>query len=240
MNMRSNNELNDLFDYGYKIFQNKDYFKFSIDSVLLAEFVDVKKGHKKILDMCSGNAPIPLILNTKYGDNIDIVGVEIQKDIYDLGRQSIDYNNVKNIRLINMDVKEYISSENTKYDIVTCNPPYFKKTDMKILNDNEIKAIARHEITIDLDEVLYCASRLLKNKGYFYLVHQAVRLADVINAMKKYRFGVKKVQMVYDDVKSDCCFILIEAIYNGEDYVKINQPLFLREHNTYKNIFRRD
>ena len=194
MNMRSNNELNDLFDYGYKIFQNKDYFKFSIDSVLLAEFVDVKKGHKKILDMCSGNAPIPLILNTKYGDNIDIVGVEIQKDIYDLGRQSIDYNNVKNIRLINMDVKEYISSENTKYDIVTCNPPYFKKTDMKILNDNEIKAIARHEITIDLDEVLYCASRLLKNKGYFYLVHQAVRLADVINAMKKYRFGVKKVQ----------------------------------------------
>lgn len=239
MNMKSNNELNDLFDYDYKIMQNPDYFKFSIDSLLLAEFVDVKKGHKKVLDMCSGNAPIPLILNKKYGDSLDIVGIEIQKEIYELGRQSIEYNNVDNITFINNDIKKYILDTKEKYDIVTCNPPYFKKSEDKILNNNEIKAIARHEIAINLDEVVFCASKLLKNKGYFYLVHRAERLADIINILKRYRFGVKRVQTVYDDDNSECCFVLIEAIFNGEDYVKIDSPIFLKDHTSYKNIFRR-
>ncbi|MDE6292441.1 MAG: methyltransferase [Bacilli bacterium] len=239
MNMKSNNELNDLFDYDYKIMQNSDYFKFSIDSLLLAEFVDVKKGHKKVLDMCSGNAPIPLILNKKYGDALDIVGIEIQKEIYELGRQSIEYNNVNNITFINNDIKKYILDTKEKYDIVTCNPPYFKKSEDKILNNNEIKAIARHEVAINLEEVVFCASKLLKNKGYFYLVHRAERLADIINVLKRYRFGVKRVQTIYDDVDSECCFILIEAIFNGEDYVKMGAPIFLKDHTSYKDIFRR-
>lgn len=239
MNMKSNNELNDLFDYGYKIYQNPEYFKFSIDSVLLAEFVELKKGHKKILDMCSGNAPIPLILNKKYGNLLEIAGIEIQNSIYELGKQSIEYNEVENVNLINMDIKDYVSLCNEKYDIVTCNPPYFKKTDVKILNDNEIKAIARHEVTINLEDVIGCASKVLKNKGYFYLVHRPERLADIINILKRFRFGLKRVQTIYDNLNSDCCFILVEAIYNGEDYVKIAPPIFLKEHMTYKDIFRR-
>ncbi len=239
MSMKSNNELNDLFDYDYKIFQNPEYFKFSIDSVLLAEFVDIKKGCRRILDMCSGNAPVPLILNKKYGDSLEIVGVEIQKDIYDLGKMSIEYNKVNNIEFINMDIKDYVLDTKDKFDIVTCNPPYFKKSDSKILNNNEIKAIARHEITIDLDEVISSAAKVLKNKGYFYLVHRAERLADIVNALKKYKFGLKRVQTTFDDAKSSCCFILIEAIYNGEDYVKIDAPIFLKDYTSYKNIFRR-
>ncbi|MDE5630136.1 MAG: methyltransferase [Bacilli bacterium] len=237
--MKSNNELNDLFDYDYRIYQNADYFKFSIDSVLLAEFVDLKKGHKKVLDMCSGNAPVPLILNKKYGNLLEIVGVEIQKEVYELGKLSIEYNKVENISFINKDIKDYVSSFNEKYDIVTCNPPYFKKSDDKIINDNEVKALARHEIAINLEEVVCCASKILKNKGYFYLVHRPERLADIINALKEYRFGLKRVQMVYDDYNSDCCFILVEAIYNGEDYVKIDYPIFLKDYTTYKDIFRR-
>lgn len=237
--MKSNNELNDLFDYDYKIVQNPSYFKFSIDSVLLAEFVDVKKNNKKLLDICSGNAPVPLILNKKFGDELQIVGVEIQKDIYELGKQSIEYNKVQNVTFINKDIKEYVNQTREKYDIITCNPPYFKKSADKILNDNDIKTIARHEIAINLDEVISCASKLIKNKGYFYLVHRAERLADIINALKNYRFGLKRVQTVYDDRDSSCCFILIEAIYNGEDYVKIDSPIFLKEYTTYQNIFRR-
>lgn len=238
MSMKSNNELNDLFDYGYMIYQNPDYFKFSIDSVLLAEFVDVKKNHKTILDMCSGNAPVPLILERIYGNSINITGVELQKEIYELGIDSIKYNNISNIDFINMDIINYVDNNKKKYDIVTCNPPYFKKSDNKILNDNNIKACARHEITIDLESVIKCAAKVINNKGYFYLVHRSERLADIINLLKKYRFGLKRLQMVYDDKKSDCCFILIEAIYNGEDYVKIGKPLFLKEYSSYKNIFR--
>lgn len=236
--MKSNNELNDLFDYGYMIYQNPNYFKFSIDSVLLAEFVDIKKNHKRLLDMCSGNAPVPLILEKKYGNSIAITGVELQKEIYELGVSSIEYNNVKNIEFINNDIKDYVKNVKTKFDIVTCNPPYFKKSDEKILNDNLVKAMARHEVAITLEDVIECASKVINNKGYFYLVHRAERLADIVNLLKKYRFGIKRLQMVYDDNTSNCCFILVEAIYNGEDYVKIGSPLFLKEHASYKEIFR--
>ena len=97
-------ELNDLFDYGYKIYQNPLYFKFSVDSVLLAEFIKIKKNDNKIIDLCTGNAPIPMILSKKYGNKLEITGVELQKEIYDLGIKSINYNKITNIKLINDDI----------------------------------------------------------------------------------------------------------------------------------------
>lgn len=235
---QSNNELNDLFDYGYMIYQNSNYFKFSIDSLLLAEFVEIKRNHKKVLDLCSGNAPVPLILNKKYGNKISIVGVELQREIYNLGVESILYNKVKNISLINEDVLLFASNHKEKYDVITCNPPYFKKNDLKNINDNEIKAIARHEIAINLEQIIQVASKLINNKGYFYLVHRAERLSEIMFLLKKYKFGLKKLQTVYNDSESDCCFIIVEAIYNGEDYVKIGKPLFLKEYKSYQDIFR--
>ena len=140
--------INDLFDYGYYIYQNDDYFKFSIDSVLLAEFVKIRKGSNKILDLCSGNAPIPMILQKKYGE-LDITGVELQKEIYDLAKKSIEYNKISSITMINEDVKNIKKTfKNTKFDVVVCNPPYFKIDEGTMVNDNEIKAIARHELML--------------------------------------------------------------------------------------------
>lgn len=233
------NELNDLFDYGYSIYQNDDYFKFSIDSVLLAEFISLKKGQKKLIDLCSGNAPVPMILYKKYEDKLDITGVELQKDIYDLGKNSLEYNNIDSIRFINDDIKNIVNKyKNDKFDIVTCNPPYFKVNETNLVNDNHVKAVARHEIGISLEEVIETASKIISNQGYFYLVHRPERLADVINLLKKYRFGVKRVQIVYDDRDKNSCLFLIESIYNGKDYVIINPPLYLKEHQSYQNIFK--
>lgn len=231
------NELNDLYDYGYKIYQNPDFFKFSIDAILLAEFVDIKMNQKKILDLCTGNAPIPLILDKKFNHSLDIVGVELQKEIFDLAILSIEHNNVEKVKIINMDVNDYIKNIKEKFDIVTCNPPYFKISSSDIVNDLDIKAKARHEITISLEEVIYAAQRMVKNKGYFYMVHRAERLIDIITLLKKYRFGVKRIVTVYNDNKSKCCLILIESIYNGEDYVRFEQPIFINQYESFKNIF---
>ncbi len=230
--------LNDLYDYDLKIYQNPEYFKFSIDSLLLAEFVHVKKGDKNIIDLCTGNAPIPMILSRKYGEKIKIVGVELQREIYDLGIKSLEYNQIKNVCLHNLDILNILSLYNAhSFDIVTCNPPYFKNYPHTNINDNPIKALARHEIAINLEDVIKVSSSLLKNGGYLYLVHEPVRLAEIIILLNKYGFGLKQVQMVYDDLHTPCCLILIEAIYNGADYVKINRPLYLKQHTTYQNIF---
>ena len=79
--------LNDLYDYGLKIYQDDQLFKFSLDSLLLTEFVKIEASDKKLLDICSGNAPLPLIIGKN--NNIEITGVEIGKEIFDLAEKSI-------------------------------------------------------------------------------------------------------------------------------------------------------
>ena len=233
-------ELNDLFDYGYKIYQDPDYFKFSLDSVLLAEFVDIKNGQKEILDFCSGNAPIPMILSSKYGNNINITGIELQEEIYNLGLMSINYNGFKNITYLIEDVNNLpIVFKNKKFNIVTCNPPYFKVNGTNLTNENETKAIARHEIKIDLESIIKVASKVLENQGYLYMVHRADRLADIVILFNKYKFGLKRIVPVYSKRDMNANLILIEAIYNGKDYVIVDNPIYLDELKSYKNIFER-
>lgn len=234
----NHNELNDLFDYGYKIYQDSRFFKFSLDSVLLAEFVDKKSNQKEFLDLCSGNAAIPMILNSIYGENINITGVEIQEDIYNLGIESINYNKITNINFINEDVLNIPTIlKGKKFDIITCNPPYFKVNSTSLINDNSVKAIARHEIKVDLENIIKVSSKILDNQGYLYLVHRPERLADIIHNLKKYHFGLKRIVPVYGN--GDATIVLVEAIYNGKDYVIIDKPVFLDSLTTYKNIFRK-
>lgn len=233
-------ELNDLYDYDYKIYQNSDHFKFSLDSVLLAEFVDLKSGQKEILDLCSGNAPIPMILSKKFGDRIHITGVEIQESIFDLGIKSIEYNKIENIDFINEDVNNLPQVlKNKRFNIITCNPPYFKVNETNYINENEIKAIARHEIKITIDDIVKVSSKLLETQGYLYLVHRTERLADIIKSLSDYNFGVKRIVPIYSKTDTNANLFLIEAIYNGKDYVTIDSPVYLDRLTTYKDLFRK-
>ena len=228
-------QKNDLFDYGYKIFQNKNYFKFSIDSILLAEFVSFNK-NSKILDMCTGNAPIPMILTSK-NSNLHITGVEMQEEIYNLAVSSIKINNLDNIVLLNSDIKS--TEFEVKYDIVTCNPPYFKVTDKKTLNSNHVKSIARHEIAVDLESIIATAYKNLKDNGTFYLVHRTERFLDVIEYMKKYKFGLRKICYVFTKKDEDSEFFLVEASKCKKNDPKITY-LNIENLITYKGIFERN
>ena len=155
---------NDLFDYKNRyIYQDKDGFKFSLDSILLAEYPHVKD-NLKILDMCSGNAAIPLIISTKTKSSI--VAFEIQEEIAALAKKSVELNKLENqIEVINDDVNNIIKYFSKEYfDIIVCNPPYFKNNS-SIHNKEEIKAIARHEIKINLEQILEISFHYLGNRG---------------------------------------------------------------------------
>ncbi len=224
------NEINDLYNYGYKIVQNKDYFKFSLDSILLADFVKINFTDKKLLDLCTGNAPIPIILSNKVKE---ISAIEIQKCIFDMAAESIRINKINNVQLINDNIKNwsnYFSSNS--FDIVTCNPPYFKYNNTSLINKNMVKSIARHEIEINLEEIIKIASSILKSKGRFYLVHHANRLIDIINLLQKHHFGIKRLEFTYNDLNSDCKIILIEAMKDGKNECKISRPLLT---NNYRS-----
>ena len=135
--------INDLLNYNnIKIYQNKNYFNFSLDSILLPNFVQLNKNINKILDLCTGNIPVPLVLSTK--TDAKIYAIEIQKEIYELALKTLRINKLENkIVLINDDAKNAINNfETDSFDLITCNPPYFKCTDKSIKNDNKIKSIS--------------------------------------------------------------------------------------------------
>lgn len=228
-------EINDLVYFkNIKIVQNKDYFNFSLDSVLLPNFVEINTKTNKILDMCTGNAPIPLILSTK--TNAKIYAVELQKEVYSLAEETIKINKLKNqIKLINDNIKNLKKIFNTEtFDIITCNPPYFKKKDGSIINENKIKSIARHEIEMELEDVIIIGKALLKNEGSLILVHRTERLIEIIELMKKHNIEPKRMRLVYPKVNIESNLVLIDGRKNGKEGLKILPPLYIHnEDNSY-------
>lgn len=220
--------INDLVYYdNLKIVQNKNYFNFSLDSVLLPNFVFLGQNTKMILDLCTGNAPVPLILSTK--TNAKIYGVEIQKDIYDMAVESVKINNLENrIELINDDAKNIINRfETDTFDVITCNPPYFKCSDTSLKNANDVKSIARHEIMIELEDVIKVARKLLKNGGSLCMVHRTDRLIEIIETMRKHNIEPKRLQFIYPKKNSESNLILIDGKKNGNVGLKVLSPLYV-------------
>lgn len=220
--------LNDLLEYNnYKIYQDTEMFCFSLDSVLLANFVTVNKKIKKIMDIGCGNGPIPLILTTR--TDAKIIGVEIQKDVYKLACDSIKYNKCeKQIEIINDDINNlYKEFESDSFDVITCNPPYFKTNDYTKQNVSKYKSIARHELNLNLDQLCIIARKLLRNNGYLSIVHRTNRLIEIIEAMKKNNIEPKKIQFIYPKKNQDSNLVLIEGTKNGKSGLKILPPLLV-------------
>ncbi len=226
------NNLNYLLGYeNLKIYQNDEMFRFSIDSILLPNFVTLRKNTKKILDIGTGNAVVPLILTNLTNATID--GVEIQKEVYNLGVDSVKYNSLEDkIHLYNIDVNEFYKHlQSDCYDTITCNPPFFKVNEQSIMNLSDYKKIARHEITLNLDDVFHIAKKLLKNNGNIAIVHRTERLVDIIEMMKKYNIEPKKIQYVYSNLNSVSNILLIEGVKNGKPGVKVLNPLYIYDKN---------
>ena len=219
--------VNDLvyFD-NLKIVQNKNYFNFSLDSILLPNFVELNLNTKEILDLCCGNAPIPLVLSTK--TNAHIVGVEIQKEIYDLAKESIEINNIKNVDIINKDAKDIINDyETDTFDLITCNPPYFKYENTSIINKNDVKSIARHEISITLNDIIKISKKLLKNGGSLSMVHRTDRLIEIIELLKFNNFEPKRIRFIYPKKDKESNLVLIDARKNSKPGLKLLSPLII-------------
>lgn len=197
-----------------KIYQDPDAFNVSIDTMLLADFVTLNKRVKKICDLCTGNAPIPMYLTLR--TKAKIIGVEVQKESYDLGVMSIEENKLNEQIELHLDNLINISSKLGRncFDIVTCNPPFFKVGDNNI-NPNDRKAIARHEVLANLDDIVKEASALLNPKGRLAMVHRPDRLSEILETFKKYNIEPKRLRFVYPKIGGDCNHILIEGIRDG-------------------------
>ena len=219
--------LNDLVGKNLKIYQDDDYFKFSLESILLPNFVTINLKDQKILDLCSGNAPIPLVLSTKTKKKI--IGVELQKEIFALAKKSIEINHLEDqITILNEDVKNLKNIfEGDTFDIITVNPPYFKISDNSYLNNNKIKTNARHEKSLTLEELIKIVKYLLKNNGSFYMVHRTERLIEIIELLKSHNLMPKKIQFIYPKKDSSSKLFMIKAVKNGKNGLEVMDSLYI-------------
>lgn len=230
---------NDLFDYENRyIFQDTDFFKFSLDSILLPEFTQKYNLKGKILDICTGNGATCLILS-KY-TSLPIVGFEIQPKIFDLAKKSVDINNLENqITVINDDVKNignYFEKES--FNIIMCNPPYFEYNG-KMVNNVPEKMIARHEVMLKLEDIFLIAKDYLENKGILYIINRPERLDELFVLGNKYNLNIKEVQLIKTKEEASPSIVIVKCIKNSKNHVKINDVICVENLKTYKNIFKK-
>jgi len=235
--------INDLLGYdGIKIIQRPDMFNFSLDSTLLADFTNPLAKTKKIMDLGCGNAPIPLFLSLK--TKASIIGVEIQDDVFSIATRNVALNQLEHqITIIQDDIKGLSKKfENSEFDIITCNPPYFKYKESSHTNKHTYKTIARHEVLITLEEIIVEVKRLLKTKGSFCLVHRTERLEEIMTLLDKHHFSIKRMRFVYPKKGETSNIVLIDATNNGSKGLKLLEPLYVHEEDGYteevKRIFR--
>lgn len=207
-----------------KIVQDPEMFSFSLDSVLLPNFVTINPSVKQILDIGTGNAPIPLILSSK--TKAHITGVEIQKEVYEMAKESVKLSNLEDqITIINEDINNN-SFETEYFDIITCNPPFFEIKDNSKLNKNDYKTIARHEMTLNLETIFKIARKNLKNGGIISIVHRPERLIDILTLMRENNIEPKKIRLVYPKQNKAANILLVEGKKNGKKGLKILPPLY--------------
>ena len=157
-----------------------------------------------------------------------IIGVEIQEDLVKLANKSIKYNKLdKQINMICSDIKEFITKDRyDSYDLITCNPPYFNNYDR--VNLSYEKKIARHEILINLEDVISISSKLLKNGGNLSLVHRPERVIEIISLFNKYNIGISRIKFIYDKIDKPAVSILVEGRKNRKCSLKIDKPLIIK------------
>lgn len=223
-----NETIDDLQCGGMKLIQEADGFKFGTDAVLLADFASGCRA-ERALDLCCGNGIIPVLLAAKTKIR-EIWGVEIQKDAADLAKRSVGLNGLEErVKIINGDLKDCgVYFEKRYFDMITCNPPYMK-AGAAIINNEDAKTIARHEVKCTLEDIMSVSCSMLLPGGRFFMIHRPVRMAEAIACMKRYKIEPKRLRLVYPDEKSEPVLFLTEGLLFGKEELRIAPPLFLKD-----------
>lgn len=232
--LKENERIDNLEFKNLKIIQDKNGFCFGIDAVLLSDFAKNIKKNSRVLDLGTGTGIVSILLCGK--TNLSkIIGVEVQKDVYDMACRSVILNNLENkFEIINENILNLENLfDNYSFDVIVTNPPY-KKLNTGIINSEEKKLISRHEVLANLEDFLRISSKLLKDRGEFYMVHRPERMVDIFTLMRKYKIEPKEIRLVFSNKKNPPKMVLIKGIKNGGDYLKFRENLYVyKEDGSY-------
>ena len=227
MKLKENERIDDLEFKGYKIIQNSEGFCFGIDSVLLSDFAKEIKNNSKVLDLGTGTGILCILLSGKTNLK-EIYGIEVQEEVYDMAKRSIELNSLQDkVKIINENILNLENHfEKESFDAIVTNPPY-KKINTGLQNESEKKLISRHELTANLEDFIRVSKNMLKDKGEFYMVHRPERLADIIYLMRKYKIEPKKIRFVAPKINKEPNLVLIKGVKNAREFLKFETVLYV-------------
>ena len=228
VDLKEGERLDDLQRNGYKIIQSPEKFCFGMDAVLLSGFASAPEGGR-VLDLGTGTGIIPILMAAKT-DAKELIGLEIQEESADMAQRSVIYNDLQDrVRIVQGDIKEAGQLfDAASFDVVTSNPPYMIGGH-GLKNPEGPKAIARHEVLCDLEDVIRAADRCLKSGGKFYMVHRPFRLAEIMVLMHEYKVEPKRMQLVYPYADKEPNMVLIEGARGGRSRLTVEKPLIIYE-----------
>ena len=221
--------LEDLPSVNCKIIQKKKGFRFTVDSILLVNFLKLKK-NTNLLDIGTGTGIMPLLLCRKEEINL-ITAVEIETEIAKMFEKTIEINSLESkIKLINIDIKNY---KEKPFNMIISNPPYMKLNEGYV-SPHDYRAGARHEINLDLKELLINGKRLLKNGGSFNLVYRTNRFMEVLDEARMLNLNTKRVRFIYSKPNQSSDLFMIEMIKGFKCACVVEEPLYIyNEHGEY-------
>ena len=226
--IKPNERLDELHRNGYYIIQDPGRFCFGMDAVLLSGFTRVKK-RETALDLGTGTGIIPILLEAKT-EGSHFTGLEIQPESADMAARSVAYNHLEEkVSIVTGDIKDASKIFGaSSFDVITTNPPYMIG-EHGLKNPTDAKAIARHEVLCNLDDILRESARILRPGGRFYMVHRPFRLAEIFAKMVEYRIEPKRMQLVYPYVDKEPNMVLIEGLRGGKSRLTVEKPLIVYE-----------
>lgn len=222
-----NEETVDTFFNGaIRVIQKKRGYRFSIDSMLLTHFVELKKD-SCVADLGSGSGIISIILAYRFASS-RIEGVEIQKDLADMAKRSVRLNGYQDrVGINHCDVKRVNTILKPKsMDMVVFNPPY-RKLDSGRINQNHERAVARHEVKGTLTDFLAASRYLLKDLGKVSVIYPATRGASLFYHMRKGSIEPKRMRVVHSNISSRAEFIMVDGVKGGGEELFVMPPLFI-------------
>jgi len=220
----SENSLDTLIDGKLRLYQSRTGYRFSLDALLLAHFVSVKRS-ARIIDLGTGNGTIALLLSQLH-PTVSLTGLELQPAMAERTRQSVALNSLEaRLAVVDGDLREVGSLfAPASFDIVVSNPPFRKPSSGRISSNRE-RQLARHEIAGTLKDFLSAAIYLLRSKGRLALIYSAERAVELLASLRSAGLEPKRLRWVHSFAEDEALLVLVEAVKGGRSGVDVAAPL---------------
>ncbi len=218
-----------LFDGRLVCRQPASGYRFSIDAVLLAHFCRPAPG-ETVVDLGAGCGVVSLILAHRH-PTIDLVAVELQPELVRYCRQNVEENGFADrLRVVAgdvQDIRRLLPPESCQRVVV--NPPYGRPGRGRTSRDTGSRT-ARHETAATIDVFVAAAAFVLQNRCRADFIFPVSRLPGLLSCLRQVRLEPKILRLVHGYPGADARLVLVEAMKNGGEDLRVLPPLYIYQH----------